>query len=66
MHGYDLSADSTRYNIKINGISGHINYIPARYHMIRTKIDIITFTFFKLRFLERIHVYLNFKHMRNR
>ena len=35
--------------------SGH--YIPARYHMIKSKIDIITITFsLKLPFLESIHV----------
>ena len=60
MNGYHHSADGTRYNIKINGIDGHIHtYIPAWYHMIRNKIDIIAMTFLlKLLFLERIHVYI--------
>ena len=41
-------------------------YIPARYHMIMSKIDIITITFsLKLSFFKHTCVYLNFKHIRN-
>ena len=41
-------------------------YIPARYHMIMGKIDIITITFsLKLSFFKHTCVYLNFKHIRN-
>ena len=42
-------------------------YIPARYHMIMSKIDIITITFsLKLSFFRKhTCVYLNFKHIWN-
>ena len=41
-------------------------YILARYHMIMSKIDIITITFsLKLSFFKHTCVYLNFKHIRN-
>ena len=65
MHGYQHSENGTRSKL-LNFMELVGIYIPARYHMIMSKIDIITITFsLKLSFFKHTCVYLNFKHIRN-